>query len=155
MKKISLLIIISLFLITGCNNQEENEKSEYLAMKSKLLETSSYTKQENIPCDITVNIDRVDDEKVSYNVILSNPKEDMRKIKAIVVHNYYNEDIFPTIGLFNKTTNLFTSDKEKQLKLKGTIDTTTDIDSLNLELKVFIKYTNQDGKEKDIYYKTT
>lgn len=158
MKKIFFIscVIMSLALLTGCNNKEENEKSEYLAMKSSLIENKKYTKNEDINCDITVNIDRLNTEEVSYSVTLSNPKEDMRDIDAIVVHNYYTEDIFPTIGLFDKSVDLLKDNGEhEEVKLKGVIETSDDIDNLELELKILIKYTNPDGEEKDIYYKVT
>jgi hypothetical protein len=144
-----------MFILTGCNNKEEKEKAEYLQMKSNLLEHKKFSNAEGINCDIIVKIDRSNEEKIVYNVILSNPKEDMKNIKAIVVHNYYTEDIFPTIGLFNKTSELLKKDSDKTIKLKGTIDTTDDIDKLDLQLKILIKYTNESGQEKDIYYKTT
>jgi hypothetical protein len=155
MKKVFLSMLIIMFILTGCNNKEEKEKAEYLQMKSNLLEHKKFSNAEDINCDIIVKIDRSNEEKIVYNVILSNPKEDMKNIKAIVVHNYYTEDIFPTIGLFNKTSELLKKDSDKTIKLKGTIDTTDDIDKLDLQLKILIKYANESGQEKDIYYKTT
>lgn len=155
MKKVFLVALLSAILLTGCDNKEETEKNEYLAMKSDLLEVKNYASSQELACDITINVDRKDEEKVSYEVILSNPKENMNNIKAIVVHNYYTEEVFPSIGLFNKVDNLKTNDKEKEIKLTGTIDTTNDIDNLDLELKVLIKYLDDNNEEKEIYYKTT
>lgn len=155
MKKIFLSMIVILLFLTGCNNKEEIEKSEYLQMKSDLLEHKEFIDGKNLDCDITVKVDRLTDEKVVYNVILSNAKEDMKNIKMIVVHNYYTEDVFPTIGLFNKTSELFKDKPDKTIELKGTIDTTDDIDKLDLKLKILIKYTNGNNEKKDIYYKTT
>ena len=102
MKKTLLLIVLLLFVLTGCKNEEESEKSEYLAMKSDLLAKEEFTDTSDIVCDITFSLDRLDEEKVTYSVILNNPKENMNDIKAIVVHNYYTEEVFPTIGLFDK-----------------------------------------------------
>ena len=156
MKKIFLIMLFVCVFLTGCNNKEEKEKNEYLAMKSNLLETKKYTSKEELQCDILVNIDRHGQEKVVYKVTLFNPKENMNNIKAIVVHNYYTEDVFPTIGLFDEKATLKTdSEKEENLTLSGVIETTDNIDKIGLQLKILIEYTTDNGEVKDIYYKTT
>lgn len=156
MKRIFLVILLLLTLLTGCDNKEETEKNEYLAMKSDLLEVKKYTKSEDLNCDIVINVNRKNEEKISYDVVISNPKENMNNVKVIVVHNYYTEEVFPSIGLFDKTTSLKVGDGEdSQIKLSGTIETTNDIANLDLELKILIKYIDDNKQEKDIYYKTT
>lgn len=156
MRRTLLLLVLLLIILSGCKNKEEDEKSEYLAMKSELLENEEFTNSEDINCDITFTLDRVDDEKIFYSVVLKNPKENMNDIKAIVVHNYYTEEIFPTVGLFDKKVSLIVdSPNESELELSGTIETTDDIDDIDLELKVFIEYIDDSGNTKDIYYKTT
>lgn len=156
MKKFFLIILLSLFVFTGCNNKGEDEKNEYLAMKSDLLEQQEYTSADELVCDILVNIDREDPEKIVYTVTLSNPKENMNSIKAIVVHNYYTEELFPTIGLFDDEASLIIGEEnDAEIDLSGTIDTTDDIDTIDLELKVLIEYTDDNNEVKDIYYKST
>lgn len=152
-----LILLLALILVTGCDNKEENEKSEYLDMKSDLLERKKFTDQEKITCDIKVDIDRKDEEMVSYKVTLSNPKENMHDIRMLVVHNYYTEEVFPSIGLFNKTKDLLIdkNSDSSSIKLSGTIKTTDDIENIDLKLKIYIKYTDDNDNEKDIYYKTT
>ena len=66
MKKTLLLLVLLLIILSGCKNKEEDEKSEYLAMKSELLENEEFTNSEDINCDITFTLDRVDDEKIFY-----------------------------------------------------------------------------------------
>lgn len=158
---------MTLFFLTGCENKEEDDKNEYLAMKSSLIETKEYADLENMMCDIIVDIIRIDEEKVEYRVSLSNPKENMNDMKVLVVHNYYTEDVFPTIGLFDNTVDLLIDDNVKNIddtadrdldndiELTGVIKTTNDIDELDLELKVLIEYIDDNGEKKDIYYKTT
>lgn len=154
MKKIISILLIVL-LITGCSEtKDQEEKSDYLAWKSELVEQDTFSSQEDLNCDITISIDRVDSEVISYKTIISNPKEDMKNIKMMVVHNYFTEEIFPTIGVFNEGKDLLV-DSEKNITLVGYIDTTKDIKKLDLELKIWIEYTNNDGEVKDIYYKTT
>lgn len=154
MKKIFLVLFLSILLFTGCENKEENEKNDYLDMKSQLLSHKEFISLEELTCDIVVNIDRKDEEKVIYEVVLSKPKENMNNIKAVLVHNYYTEDVFPTIGLFDDTKSLLV-DSQNNITLKGSIKTDKDIDNLNLMLKLLIRYTTDDGIKKDIYYKTT
>lgn len=153
MKRV-LLIFVMLIFIVGCNNKEEKEKNEYLEMKSKVLEKKKFSSSSDIDFDIVVDIDKKTDEEVSYKVIISNPKEDMRDIKAIIVHNYFNEDKFLTIGIFDKTRTLL-KDSGKKIVLSDTIETSDDIKDLELKLKMMIKYTNDKNEKKIIYYKTT
>lgn len=155
MKKNYILICLILILLTGCENQNENIKSEYIAMKNQAFSNKNYF-NEQIPVEITSTIERSDAESINYKVIIDNPKENMHKIKAIVVHNYYNEDVFPSVGLFDETRELLINDdKESKLILKDTIKSTKNINDLNLQLKIWIEYINDDGEKKDIYYKTT
>lgn len=156
MLKKTLILIISLLILTACENQEELTKSKYIAVKSNLLTKENYTKNEDLPLDIIITLDRKQEEVVTYEVLLSNPQEDMHNIKAMVVHNYNNEDIFPSIGVFDETRELLTtSENNASIKLNGEIKTSKNISKLNLKLKVWIEYTNNDGEKKDIYYKTT
>lgn len=156
MKKVFLFLLVVTLFLSGCKNKEETEKNEYLAMKSKLLEVKKYSDIKNLPCDIVVDVHRIDSERVEYKVSFLNPKENMYKIKAIVVHNYYSEDIFPSIGLFNKKYNLYVDALDNDnINLKGKIETSEDIDNINFKLKIMIEYYNDDNEKKDIYYKTT
>lgn len=156
MKKRLVLLIVFLLLVTGCGNKDEESKNEYLTIKSDLLDSTKFEKSDNVNCDITVSIDRINDEEISYRVIIDNPKENMNNIKAMVVHNYYTEDIFPSIGLFDDDESLIVGNEEvRGIELVGYIDTTKDIDELNLELKIWIQYIDDNGEVKDIYYKTT
>lgn len=156
MKKIKILLILLLILVTGCANKEEEDKSEYLAMKSNLLASDTFGEASNLNCDITVSVDRINQEEVSYRVIIDNPKENMNDIKAMVVHNYYTEDIFPSLGLFDDKESLIVGDESvKGIELVGYIETTKNIDKLNLQLKIWIEYIDDNGEVKDIYYKAT
>ena len=156
MKKIFLILLLVTLLMTGCKNKEEKEKNQYLAMKSKLLETKKYSNIDEIPCDIIVDIKRVSEERVNYRILLQNAKVNMNNIKAIAVHNYYTEDIFPSIGLFNKKYNLSPNQKENnKIELKGKIETSEDIDNLKIQLKIMIEYYDDNNKKIDIYYNAT
>lgn len=154
MKKFLLIALI--IILTGCTNNEENIKNEYIAMKSSLIEEKITSKDvDALPIDIVSNIDRINEEEVNYKVIFKNPKENMHDIKAITVHNHYSEEIFPSIGVFNETKELLVTDENKEIELTGTIKTIENISKMNLEIKLWIQYTNDSGEKKEIYYKTT
>lgn len=152
MKKV-LLIVLIIFL-TGCTNEKENVKSEYIAMKNHLLEGKIVEMNEDLPLDIVINVDRLDEEEVFYQVILSNPNEDMYNIKVMVVHNYYSEEIYPTIGVFDEEEDLLKNDDEK-LELTGTIKTTKNISDIDLKIKLSLQYEDELGEIREIYYETT
>ena len=155
MKRTYLFLIISLFFISGCENKEEVTKNEYLAMKNETLDEANYI-NDYLPLDIIVYIDRVGEEEVCYKVTLANPQENMHDIKALVVHNYYTEDVFPSIGVFDEVGELLINNSSNSSLVLGvTIQTTTDISKLRLELKILIEYTNDASEKKEIYYKTT
>lgn len=154
MKKFLLIALI--IILTGCTNNEENIKNEYIAMKSSLIEEKITSKDvDALPIDIVSNIDRINEEEVNYKVIFKNPKENMHDIKAMIVHNHYSEEIFPSIGVFNETKELLVTDENKEIELTGTIKTIENISKMNLEIKLWIQYTNDSGEKKEIYYKTT
>ena len=154
MKKFLLIALI--IILTGCTNNEENIKNEYIAMKSSLIEEKITSKDvDALPIHIVANIDRINEEEVNYKVIFKNPKENMHDIKAMIVHNHYSEEIFPSIGVFNETKELLVTDENKEIELTGTIKTIENISKMNLEIKLWIQYTNDSGEKKEIYYKTT
>ena len=155
MKKIYILLLFSLVFISGCENKEEAIKNEYIAMKNETFDEKNYTEEE-LPVDIITTVERIDEEAVNYKTTITNPKENMHDVKILLVHNYYNEDIFPSIGVFDEPQELLVdNDEETKLTLKDTIKTTKNISKLDLKLKVLIEYTNDNGEKKDIYYKTT
>lgn len=143
-------------MITGCNQgtEDQEDKSEYLAWKSDLVEKDTFSSSEELNCDITVSVDRIDEEVVSYTTVISNPTEDMKSIKMMVVHNYFTEEVFPTIGVFDEEKDLLV-ESEDNITLVGYIDTNKNIQKLNLELRIWLEYIDKEGNKKDIYYKTT
>ena len=146
MKKVTIIFLLILIL--------EN-KDEYISIKKHLLEEKEYTKGEDLPVDITVKIDREDEEKVKYKVILNHPKENMKDIKILVINNYYNEEVFPSVGIFDDPKSLSTTEQNSSIELDSILKTTKNISKINLELKIWMEYINELGEKKEIYYKTT
>ena len=154
MKKVCILLIFSL-LLSGCENKEETKKNEYLAIRSATLNAKNYVSEE-LPVDIVTTIERINDETINYKTEITNPKENMHEVKVMLVHNYQNEDVYPTIGVFDEPKELLIDNNESsELTLTDTINTTKNISKLGLELKLLIEYTDDLGEKKDIYYKMT
>ena len=144
------LLLAMLFLLVGCSNPEERVKGEYIAVRNQILSETNY--EMDLPLSIVVTFDRVDGETITYQVVLKEPMENMHHIKAMVVHNYSNEDVFPSVGLFEKEEELFL-DSEKTIDLVGNIETTKDLRELNLRFKIWIAYQTDTGEKKEVYYK--
>ena len=154
MKKKLIFASLCIFFLLGCDNKEEVIKNEYISMKSNLLEEEKYTKSEDLPLDIIIDIKR-EDEIIKYSVKLKNPKENMKDMRVMVAHNYFSENLFPSVGIFDDKKELLTNNKDEFRELTDTIDTTKDISKLDLELKVWIEYKNDLNEKKEIIYKTT
>ena len=79
MKKNYILLLLCLFFISGCENKEEIEKNEYIAMKGETFNEKNY-KQNSLSVDITTNIDIITEEEISYKTTITNPKENMHDV---------------------------------------------------------------------------
>ena len=156
MKKFLIISITLIFCLTGCNKTTkiDQEKDDYLAIKQDLLNNNNFIQEEELPFDLNIYVNRVNDEEISYRAIIDNEKENMHNVKAILVHNYFTDDIFPSIGIFDDGVDLLTNNDEvKGISLVGYISSTKDIN--NLEYRVYIEYKDDNDKIKKIYYKST
>lgn len=156
MKKILIISITLILCLTGCNKTTkiDQEKEDYLAIKQDLLKNNNFIQEEELPFDLNIYVNRVNDEEISYRAIIDNEKENMHNVKAILVHNYFTDDIFPSIGIFDDGVDLLTNSEEvKGISLVGYINSTKDIN--NLEYRVYIEYKNDNDEIKKIYYKST
>lgn len=100
------LLLIPMLLLVGCTNKLEEEKSDYLTYKSELLTTKNFAKEEELECVIDFDLQRVSGEKIEYIVTISNPKIDMYDIKALLIHDHFTEEMFPSVGIFDNTVNV-------------------------------------------------
>lgn len=152
-KSISLfLIVISIIILSGCTTNDEDMKVEYIAVKNNLLERSYY--EDEIPLDVIVTFDRIDEEEIKYKIELSSQTENMHNIKVLAIHNYNNEEVYPNVGIFNDSEELLTSDTNKKITLTGNITTIKNMSNLELSLKIWIEYLSDAGEKKEIYYQT-
>ena len=124
MKKIIILIIL---LLTGCSN---NLYDEYVNL---LKNTNTFS--EELPFDINFYIDSVNEERIIYQVIIDNSKINLSDVKALVIHDAYTTDIYPSIGILDDTTSL--SEDNKGIILIGYANKTKDIN-----FKVLVETNN-------------
>lgn len=156
MKKILIISITLILFLTGCNTNTniDKEKEDYLAIKQELLNSNNFTDEDNLPFDLNVYVNRVNEEELSYRAIIDNEKENMYDIKAILIHNYYTDNVFPSIGIFDDGVDLLVGNNDvKGISLVGYISSNKNIE--NLEYRVYIEYKDDNDKLNKIYYKTT
>ena len=155
-KKI-VVVVILLMLVTGCNNKVEEEKNEYLDTKAILETNSDFSDMDSFPCEVTVSLDRVDEESISYNVLFHDARENMNNLKILVIHNQYTEEVFPYIGLMDSKSRslMINSEDNKEINIKGSLESTNDIDDLDLEFRIWMEYVDDSGDKHTVFYKTT
>ena len=150
-----LIIIISIFLISGCANKKEvkkenieNEKDIYINYVQKLKKIKKSS--EDLPFSIEVKYEKMSDE-VRYQVIMDNPKEEIKDIQALAIHNKQTDDVFPSVGIFDKKVNLIPNKKPSGVILVGYFPYKGDIDKLDVEVKILISYKINNEKVTSYY----
>ena len=150
-----LIIIVSIFLISGCANKKEvkkenieNEKDIYINYVQKLKKIKKSS--EDLPFSIEVKYEKMSDE-VRYQVIMDNPKEEIKDIQALAIHNKQTDDVFPSVGIFDKKVNLIPNKKPSGVILVGYFPYKGDIDKLDVEVKILISYKINNEKVTSYY----
>ena len=115
----------------------------------KILYKDGNYKEEEIEFNTYFNIEREDEEVVNYSIIINEPTIDMYNIKALLIHDYYQEEAFPSVGIFDNEVEL-QKDSEDTITLSGVIQTTEDISDVNF--KLYLEYQDDNGLENKIYY---
>ena len=157
---ICLLVVISLFLFTSCTTKKESytknskdiekEKNEYINYVHRLKKVKKST--EDLPFTVEVKYEKMDNE-IRYQVIIDNPKENIKDIKAVAIHNMQTDDVFPSVGIFDKKVNLIPNKKPSGVILVGYFPYKKDIEKLDIEMKVLISY-KIDNNKYTAYYLT-
>lgn len=147
MKKI-LLIIPILFLLFGCSNKVEDNKFAYIEYKNNLEKQEEFMDNDGLDFNTFFNIDR-DGDTVNYSLTINNPKINMHNVKALLIHNYNNNDIYPSIGIFDEPKELLESSNDN-IKLEGSILSSDDLSDINF--KLYLEYTNDEEVKEEIYY---
>ena len=156
MKK--LVLIICIFLLCSCTKFESKDYKNYKNYINE-LKTSQSTNN-NLPFDIEIILDKVIETEVTYRVIIDNPKVALRNIEALVIHDKYTKDIFPSVGIFDDRLNLIpnvinkSSNYVEGIILVGYIPFEEDIKNLNASFKLLFKYEDDNNNIKTIIYST-
>ncbi len=148
MKKL-LIIIPLLFILIGCTNKEEENKIAYLEYKNELEQRDIFNGEETLDFNVYFNIERVDEEITDYNLVIDTPKINMHNVKALLIHNFVNEEAYPSVGIFDSPKELQENSKDK-IVLNGHIQTINDIS--NTKFKLYIEYTDDNNDLNKIYY---
>jgi hypothetical protein len=151
MKKFFLLILVLLLTACSSNNQLNNKKEVYQEYVRKL--NSVKKSSSNIPFDIDVKFDKLTKNEVRYQVIIDNPKKDINNITAVAIHNKETQDVFPSIGIFDKKQKLIPNKKPEGIILVGYIPFNKSISKFKCNIKVIIRYSS-DKKTNTVYYVT-
>lgn len=153
MKKV-LIIILTMLFITGCDQSSvmQINYNKYINNLLSVNENSAY-----VPCDVEITYDKITDDEVSYQIVLDNPKENMRNVNVVVTHDMQTDDGYPSIGVFDEEPiNLSTiqteEDPSKGIVLVGYFKYNGSLDDLNATFKIAINYVNEAIEEKTIYF---
>ena len=147
MKKL-VVLIIPILLLTACTSNEE-DKISYLEYKNELEKQETFSPEDELDFNVYFNISKEGEEITNYSILINNPKVNMHKVKALLIHNYIIDEAYPSIGIMDEPVELL-KDNNNKIELKGKIQTSEDIS--NVKYKLYIEYTTDDGKENKIYY---
>lgn len=144
-----LLFIIPLLFVVGCTNELEVEKYEYLTYKNELQEQEEFKSEDELDFNTYFNIVRENDEKVVYSAVIDKPNIDMYNVKALLIHDYMTEDVFPSVGIFDEPVDLL-CDNDNKIILRGNIYTETKL--IDTNFKLYLEYEDSEGFSNKIFY---
>lgn len=147
MKK--FFILIPLLFLVGCTNEIEVEKYDYLTYKNELQEKEEFKSEEELDFNTYFDIKRENEEKIVYSIVIDSPKIDMHNVKALLIHDYMAEDVFPSVGIFDEPVNLL-SDSDNNIILKGEIYSEKEL--TDTKFKLYLEYEDNEGLSNKIFY---
>ena len=147
MKK--LVVLLPLLFLVGCTNEVEENKYSYLEYKRVLEQKEEFTTREEIDFNAYFNIERENEEVVNYSIVIKEPSIDMHNVKALLIHDYVQDEAFPSIGILDNPVEL-KKDSDDKIVLEGKIQTIEDI--TDVKFKLYLEYIDSEGIENKIYY---
>lgn len=143
MKKILIIILISILLGCSKNINEDKELYNKYIEELKNVETSSNI----IPFEINFTVEDLGKDFLTYTVLVDRKEINMKNIEAILIHDKASENIFPSIGILESPITLDNISDKKGIKLTGYIEKQT-----NITFKFMIKYISEENIEEKYYY---
>lgn len=134
MKKI--IIVLLFILLIGCSKPTSTYDFYVTTLKQENIAS------EYVPFDVNIYMDEVNESKWIYQVVIDNAQEELRNIKALVIHNVKTKDVFPSVGIVDETITL--NGQTKGINLIGYVDKKEEI-----EFKILVE-TN--GKKYIVIY---
>lgn len=158
MKKL-LIFILTMFLTCSCIRDEYKEQKKLYNNLIKKLELININDFSNfLPFDLNIYLDKLIESEIRYEVVIDHPKEEIKDLNVLVIHNYDTNDPYPSIGIFDDKVNLkpnYTNSNTnfiKGIKLIGYIPY-NDLENIDIEFRVYIEYKDGLNNLKEIYYK--
>ena len=149
MRKMLTLLLI-MIILTGCA-KHNNEKKLYTKSINELKEVKKSSNK--YPFNLEVVLDKLTDKEVRYQVILDNIEKNLDEVSMIAIHDKKTSDVYPSIGIFDDTEDLKVNKKPSGIILVGYIRYDGDIEDINANFKVLVKYKIK-GKEYKVHYVT-
>ena len=163
-KIIVVLIVLSLFVFVGCTNVKDKEKVDKVQKTNKIESKKDtyikYVKQlkkikesdQDLPFKVDVVYEKMTEE-VRFQVVIDEPTSEIKNIRALAIHDKQTDDVFPSIGIFDKKMNLIPDKKPSGVILVGYIPYEGEMEDFDVEMKVLIEY-EYEGNKKTSYYLT-
>jgi len=95
-----------------------------------------------------------------YRAIIDNPKTSIKNIEVLIIHDKYTKDIYPSSGIFDEKYSLIPNTIEKSnnivkgIILIGYIPYEGDLGNIDVEFKLYLKYTDDDSNVHEVMYST-
>ena len=148
----NLTMLVDFYELTMGNGYFKNgleNKIAYLEYKNELEQRDIFNGEETLDFNVYFNIERVDEEITDYSLVIDTPKINMHNVKALLIHNFVNEEAYPSVGIFDSPKELQENSKDK-IVLNGHIQTINDIS--NTKFKLYLEYTDDNNDLNKIYY---
>ncbi len=156
-KRLCLFFII--IFIGGCyNNQLTAEEKEYYQLVDELKKINHNQFSENFPFDINVYFDKIMESEIRYEVVIDNPRNIINNIKAIAIHDYETNDVFPNTGIFDEPFSMnplvvdLKANYVKGVILIGYIPFKDDLEEYKGKVRVLVEYEDEISNINKIFF---
>lgn len=127
MKKIMFFLLC--LMMVGCNKTTPYDHYVTLLKQDTTI-------SENVPFDVNIYMDEVNEVKWIYQVVIDNAKEELKDMRVLAIHNVKTKDVFPSIGIVDEPITL--NEKTKGINLIGYVEKKAEI-----EFKILVETNNQ------------